>query len=144
MVTTHNYLGCPPQPPSKMFRFPLEAQEPGIRHLLLLQLEVLRPAMYSTSRSATELTTATPVPRLPAYFHCGLASLSSHMAIFCCLWSLRLSVALCGLCFSEPHVTSSACSTDRGQERSAGGKPCVGPNALMPEEAVRGGGGAPS
>lgn len=32
------------------------------------------------------------LPRLPAYFHCGLASLSSHMAIFCCFWSLLLSL----------------------------------------------------
>lgn len=32
------------------------------------------------------------LPRLTAYFHCGLASLPSHMAIFCCLWSLLLSL----------------------------------------------------
>lgn len=32
------------------------------------------------------------LPKLPAYFHCGFASLSSPVAIFCCLWSLLLSV----------------------------------------------------
>lgn len=124
-----------------MIRVPLEAHTTA-RHLARAAV-VARSTQASDVPQcgfAAELTTTTPAAKAACILSLWPCQPVQPHGYFL-LPLVTAAVILCGLCFSFPHVTSSVCSTDSGQERRARGKPCIGPNVIiMPAGAAREGG----